>query len=126
MYNWPDSCLPCACSGVSAPTSKDLTNCGFSTHWTTAGSAGAPSASRRELARDRRFFLGRQVIEILDGEMKLRPHHDPEISHMTREVAAHQNITGNEADAVVEAAQIGATLQARSAGRRLHSATTDA
>ncbi|MFF7355381.1 MAB_1171c family putative transporter [Streptomyces filipinensis] len=76
----------------------------------------APPASRRELARDLRFFLGRQVIEILDGEMRLRPHHDPEISRMTREVAAHQKITGDEADAVVEAAQIAAALQARSTG----------
>ncbi|MGW2652020.1 MAB_1171c family putative transporter, partial [Streptomyces sp. NPDC001393] len=76
----------------------------------------APPASRRELAPDLRFFLGRQVIEILDGDMRLRPHHDPEISRMTREVAANQNITGDEADAVAEAAQIAAALQARSTG----------
>ncbi|MGW1917065.1 MAB_1171c family putative transporter [Streptomyces sp. NPDC002076] len=77
----------------------------------------APPASRRELARDLRFFLGRQVIEILDGEMRLRPHHDPEISRMTREIAAAQSVTGDEADAVVEAARLAAALQARSTGR---------
>lgn len=76
----------------------------------------APPASRRELARDLRFFLGRQVIEILDGEMRLRSHHDAEISRMTREIAATQTITGDEADAVVEAAQIAAALQARATG----------
>ncbi|MFF4549344.1 MAB_1171c family putative transporter [Streptomyces sp. NPDC001435] len=76
----------------------------------------APPASRRELARDLPFFLSRQVIEILDGEMRLRPYHDAEISRMAREIVAAQNITGDEADAVTEAAQIAAALQARSAG----------
>ncbi|MFI0806360.1 MAB_1171c family putative transporter [Streptomyces echinatus] len=76
----------------------------------------APPASRRELVGDLRFFLGRQVIEILDGEMRLRSHLDTDISRMTREIAAKQNITGDEAVAVAEAAQIAAALQARSTG----------
>ncbi|MGW2641615.1 MAB_1171c family putative transporter [Streptomyces sp. NPDC001348] len=75
-----------------------------------------PPASRRELVGDLRFFLGRQVIEILDGEMRLRSHLDTDLSRMTREIVAKQNITGDEAVAVAEAAQIAAALQARSSG----------
>ncbi|MEU8587512.1 MAB_1171c family putative transporter [Streptomyces sp. NPDC048664] len=75
-----------------------------------------PPTSRRELARDLRFFLGRQVIEMLDGEMRLRPHHDADISRMTRDLAATHHLTGDEADAVTEAAHIAAALQARSTG----------
>ncbi|MFJ9580800.1 MAB_1171c family putative transporter [Streptomyces sp. NPDC101191] len=76
----------------------------------------APPASRRELARDLEFFLGRQVIELLDGEMRLRPHYTEEVSRIAREIAAAHNITGSKADAAEEAAQIAAALQAQSAG----------
>ncbi|MFE1444418.1 MAB_1171c family putative transporter [Streptomyces sp. NPDC058739] len=77
----------------------------------------APPASRSELARDLRFFLGRQLIEILDGEMRLRPHYDPVVGDTVREVAAARNIADAQAGALEEAAQVAVALRARSAGQ---------
>ncbi|MGW1895100.1 MAB_1171c family putative transporter [Streptomyces sp. NPDC002004] len=77
----------------------------------------APPASRRELARELHFFLGRQVIEILDGEMRLRPHFDTEVRRAARELAEARGATSTEADSVAEAAQITAALHMRASGQ---------
>ncbi|WP_328884617.1 DUF6545 domain-containing protein [Streptomyces sp. NBC_00299] len=75
--------------------------------------------SRRKVARDLRFYMfymGRQVIEIFDCEMRLRPHYSPEASRMALAIAASQKITGDKAAAAAVAAQVGAAPQAGSAG----------
>lgn len=77
-----------------------------------------PPASRLELARELAFFQGRQVIEILDGEMRLQLHYDSAVSELAREACADRRITGARADAVVDAVHIAAALQAHAAGQK--------
>ncbi|MFD8373565.1 MAB_1171c family putative transporter [Streptomyces sp. NPDC059688] len=78
-----------------------------------------PPSSRLELARELSFYQNRQVIEILDGEMRLRPHYDTAISELTRKEFAGRRITGIQAEALVEAVQLAAALQAHVVGREL-------
>lgn len=75
--------------------------------------------SRMKVARDLRFhwsYVGRQVIQIFDCEMRLRPHYSPEVSRMALAIAASQKITGDKAAAAAEAAQIASPLQTGSVG----------
>lgn len=77
-----------------------------------------PPASRLELARELAFFQGRQVIEILDGEMRLRPHFTAATRDLTRGLCAEHHITGARADALEDAVQIAAALRAHTAGQK--------
>jgi hypothetical protein len=74
-------------------------------------------ASRLELARELAFYQGRQVIEILDGEMRLRPHFRAATRDLARTLCAEHHITGARADALEDAVQIAAALRAHSAGQ---------
>ncbi|TLS46115.1 hypothetical protein FE633_11260 [Streptomyces montanus] len=78
-----------------------------------------PPASRKQLARDLRLLHYRQFIEIRDGEMQLRPHYDPEVTRIARDLAAARGITGDMREAVTEAAQIAAVLHARATGQEV-------
>lgn len=79
-----------------------------------------PPASRVELVRELDFFLGRQVIEILDGEMRLRAQYDGGIGELARDVCTAHRLTGVRAEALEDALQIAAALRAHAAGRDTH------
>ncbi|MFD5910331.1 DUF6545 domain-containing protein [Streptomyces massasporeus] len=76
-----------------------------------------PPASRLELAREPAFFQGCQVIEILDGELRLRPLFRAVTRDVTRPLCAEHHITGARADALEDAVQIAAALRAHTAGK---------
>ncbi|MEU8586800.1 MAB_1171c family putative transporter [Streptomyces sp. NPDC048664] len=75
-----------------------------------------PPASRLALARELDFFLSRQVIEILDGEMRLRARYDDGVGELARDVCAAHRITGARAEAFRDALRIAAALRAHTAG----------
>ncbi|MGP3949921.1 MAB_1171c family putative transporter [Streptomyces sp. 7N604] len=77
-----------------------------------------PPASRlaRWAARDVTFLLGRQIIEIRDGQLALRPYYHPDVADTARQLGEARNLTGDRLKAVVEAAQIAAALKARASG----------
>ncbi|MFE5864315.1 MAB_1171c family putative transporter [Streptomyces virginiae] len=67
-------------------------------------------------ARDLRLLRHRQVVEIRDGQLSLRPHYDGEVAETARVLGEARGLTGDDLEAVVEAAQIAAALHARAAG----------
>ncbi|MGP4002777.1 MAB_1171c family putative transporter [Streptomyces sp. 8N706] len=74
-----------------------------------------PDSSRRAF-RDLKFLVGRQIIEIRDGQLALRPYYDPSVARTARELGEAKGITGDELEAVVEAARLAAALHARTSG----------
>ena len=70
-------------------------------------------------AQDMDLLLTRQIIEIRDGQLALRPNYDPAIARAARELARARGLTGDGAEAAVEAAQIAGALRAKAAGHVL-------
>ncbi|MFD6465381.1 MAB_1171c family putative transporter [Streptomyces goshikiensis] len=66
--------------------------------------------------RDMQFLRHRQVVEIRDGQLALRQHYDSSVAESARALGRAQGLTGDDLEAVVEAAQIAAALRARAAG----------
>ncbi|MCX4751555.1 hypothetical protein OG455_39670 [Kitasatospora sp. NBC_01287] len=67
-------------------------------------------------ARDMELLVSRQTVEIRDGQLALRPHYEPALASAARELARSKGLTGDRAEAVVEAARIAGALRARAAG----------
>ncbi len=78
----------------------------------------APAAPGAHPHRDLGFRLYRRVIEILDGRLVLRPYRDPRIAETALTAARRRGLTGTDLQATVEAAQIAAALETRTAGPR--------
>ncbi|WP_309111979.1 DUF6545 domain-containing protein [Saccharothrix sp.] len=66
------------------------------------------------------YRLYRRVIEIRDAQYTLRPHVPPEIRDWARATARERGLDPTAADILVEAAELGAALDAHRAGRRRH------
>jgi hypothetical protein len=76
-----------------------------------------PSALADALAvRDLGFRLYRRVIEIRDGRLALRPYLHPVMPERARALCAAAGVSGEEADAVVEAAGLAAAMEAKARG----------
>ncbi|MFG2986159.1 MAB_1171c family putative transporter [Streptomyces sp. NPDC048258] len=76
-----------------------------------------PKSPRRAFTDDDLSFLvGRLTVEILDGQLALLPYIDPAVARNMREVSAAKGISADETEALVEAAQIRAGLQALKEG----------
>jgi hypothetical protein len=60
--------------------------------------------------RDFDYVVERRVIEVRDGVLALQPYLDPAAALQAREAAARRGLTGDEADAAVEAEAIRAAL----------------
>ena len=69
--------------------------------------------------QDMDLLLSRQIIEIRDGQLSLRPYYDPDVAHRARARALADGLTGDSAEAAVEAAQISGALRAMAAGASL-------
>ncbi len=67
-------------------------------------------------ARDIRFRLRRRVVEICDGYLVLQPFIDPGVLDLARRCAAEAGLSGEEAEAIVDAAGLAAALRASEAG----------
>ncbi|WP_035803447.1 MAB_1171c family putative transporter [Kitasatospora mediocidica] len=81
-------------------------------------------------ARDLELLLNRQIFEIRDAQLALRPYYTAATQRSVRELARARRLTGDAAEAVVEAAQLAVALRARAEGRALpadqHSSLHDA
>ncbi len=62
--------------------------------------------------RNIRFRLRRRVVEIRDGYLALQPFINPDVLDRARRCAAEAGLTGEEADAIVDAAGFAAALRA--------------
>ncbi|MEU5853355.1 MAB_1171c family putative transporter [Saccharopolyspora shandongensis] len=69
--------------------------------------------------RDVGLRLYRRVIEIRDGRLALQPYLDPGFAVEARRRASGSGVTGQELDAIVEAAVLDAALRAHACGRPL-------
>lgn len=67
--------------------------------------------------RDLGFRLYRQVIEIRDGRLALRPYFDPRAAAIARELGQKAGLSGEELHAVVEAANLAAALRDKARGQ---------
>jgi hypothetical protein len=63
------------------------------------------------------FRLRRDVIEIRDARLALRPYLDPEIAGAAEELGRRAGLSGEELRAVAEAASLAAAVQAKARGR---------
>lgn len=76
-----------------------------------------PGAVRRPwLHRDLGFLLYRQVIEIRDGQLALRPYADPEAAARAGERARAAGLPADEVRAVTDAAALATGIAAKKAG----------
>jgi hypothetical protein len=66
----------------------------------------------KRLLSDVDYHVGRRVVEIRDGILTLHPYLDPHIAHRARAYYQNRQLTGDDLDAAVEAAQIHAALDA--------------
>ncbi|GAA0673750.1 hypothetical protein GCM10010193_28180 [Kitasatospora atroaurantiaca] len=66
--------------------------------------------------RNLEFRLYRRVIEIRDGQLALRSHHDAEAADAARHLCRAAGLSGDRLRATVVAAQIGAALRAKELG----------
>ncbi|WP_329317182.1 hypothetical protein OG723_44355 (plasmid) [Streptomyces sp. NBC_01278] len=80
------------------------------------------NASKALRSEDLPFLVDRQVIEIRDGQLALRPYFDPAVAQSAREQGATQGLPDDQVEAMVEAAQIRAALNAMAAGVHEHHA----
>jgi hypothetical protein len=78
-----------------------------------------PTKSHPHPQRDLGYRLYRRVIEILDGCLTLRPYRDPQTAETARAEAQRRGLSGTSLRATVEAAQIAAALEIRTAGPRI-------
>ncbi|WP_163568814.1 MAB_1171c family putative transporter [Fodinicola feengrottensis] len=62
---------------------------------------------------DTRLQLYRQVIEIRDGQLALRPYVDPRASRISLELAQNSRLTARQRAAVAEAAALAAAIEAK-------------
>ncbi|WP_432093344.1 MAB_1171c family putative transporter [Streptomyces sp. bgisy100] len=77
-----------------------------------------PENPRRALRDDDLAFLvSRQVIEIRDAQLALRPYVDPEVSRTARSFGAARGLSADHTEAIAEAAQIKSALRAMEHGR---------
>ncbi|MEW2493880.1 MAB_1171c family putative transporter [Streptomyces nodosus] len=76
--------------------------------------------------RDLKFLVSRQVTEIRDGQLLLLPYYQPQIASEARTRAKAAGLSVTDEEAVVEAAQIAAALQALVSGRTLPEAAVEA
>ncbi|MEU7156087.1 MAB_1171c family putative transporter [Streptomyces chrestomyceticus] len=65
---------------------------------------------------DLKFLVSRQVTEIRDGQLLLLPYYQPQVATEARTRAQAAGLDTDDEEAVVEAAQIAAALQARLSG----------
>ncbi|CAM4478618.1 MAB_1171c family putative transporter [Nocardia ninae] len=74
------------------------------------------------------FSVYRQVIEIRDASLALRPHCHPDVRRWALEAAELRGLTGDQVEIVVEASVLAGALEAHAAGVRypLDSSTTAA
>lgn len=76
-----------------------------------------PGEPRRPaVPRDIQWHLARRLVQIRDGLLLLAPYRSPEVATEAHAAAQRAGLADTERDAVVEAAQIAAALQARAAG----------
>jgi hypothetical protein len=61
--------------------------------------------------------LYRQVIEIRDGRLALRPYLDQQVAARAQQLARQAGLDGDQLKATVEAATLAAAIQAKTAGR---------
>jgi len=62
------------------------------------------------------FRLYRRVVEIRDAQLALRPHFDPRAAAHAATLCRERGITGEEAEAVSEAARLASALRAKERG----------
>ncbi|MFF5100378.1 MULTISPECIES: DUF6545 domain-containing protein [Actinosynnema] len=72
-----------------------------------------------------RFRLYRRVLEIRDAQLVLRPYIPPELPGWALATADMRGLDATAADVLLEAAELGAALDARRAGRRHHDEVVD-
>ena len=63
------------------------------------------------------FRLYRQVIEIRDGRLALRPYLDPRAAAIARELGQEAGLSGEPLQAVIEAASLAAAIRNKAGGR---------
>lgn len=68
--------------------------------------------------RDAGFLLYRQVIEIRDGQLALRPYIDPGVAETVTALARRAGLPEEEIQVTVEAAAVAAAIAAKEQGRR--------
>jgi hypothetical protein len=68
------------------------------------------------------FRLHRQVIQIRDAAMVLRPYRDPQVAAVATQTARAAGFAGCELAAVVEASVLSAAMRSRSAGHPMRNA----
>lgn len=76
-----------------------------------------PRTGRRAWRRDVGFLLYRQVIEIRDGQLALRPYVHPGAVEVARTLARRAGLPDEEVRAVAEAAAIAVGIAAKTRGR---------
>jgi hypothetical protein len=73
---------------------------------------------RRWRRRDAGFLLYRQVIEIRDGQLALRPYIAPGVAETATALARRAGLPEEEIQSTVEAATVAAGIAAKEQGRR--------
>jgi hypothetical protein len=76
-----------------------------------------PQDSSHRWRRDVGLLLYRQVIEIRDGQLALRPYVDPEATQVARALGRREGLAEDDVRAAVEAATIAAGIAAKAQGR---------
>jgi hypothetical protein len=77
---------------------------------------------RRRWHRDVGFLLYRQVIEIRDGQLALRPYIDPGVAELATELGRQAGLSREGVRAAGEAAAVAAGIAAKTRGQRPHPA----
>jgi hypothetical protein len=85
-------------------------------HETDPGLSLVPHGDARFWHRDVGFLLYRQVIEIRDGQLALRPYVHPDASEVARALGRRAGLPEEEVRAAVEAATIAAGIAAKARG----------
>ncbi|GGU06316.1 hypothetical protein GCM10010256_77960 [Streptomyces coeruleorubidus] len=84
-----------------------------------------PDNPRRAARHDELSFLvSRQIIEIRDAQLALRPYVDPAVAQHARKLIARSNVPADQVEAFVEATQVKAALQAMEEGNAQQHTTT--
>ncbi|GAA4488758.1 hypothetical protein GCM10023191_018540 [Actinoallomurus oryzae] len=86
-------------------------------HETNPGLSLMPRTGGRYWRRDVGFLLYRQVIEIRDGQLALRPYVHPGATEVARDLGRRAGLPDEEIRAAVEAATIAAGIAAKAQGR---------
>lgn len=84
-----------------------------------AGVQGPPDGTNcRRWRRDAGFLLYRQVIEIRDGQLALRPYIDPGVAEAATALAWRAGLLDEEIQTTAEAAAVAAGIAAKKQGRQ--------